>query len=333
MLSKDLETKLVVSGSYDPWYNLALEEYLLSGVIENQVILYLWQNDNTVVIGKNQNAWKECRWQQLEKDGGKLARRLSGGGAVYHDLGNLNFTFIMREAHFNLEDQLQVILDAVKKLGIDASFSGRNDLVAGGRKFSGNAFYQNGISALHHGTILIHSDIDKLTQYLMPAKTKLQSKGIDSVRSRVVNLIEVKKGLRVDEVRDAVIKAFSSNYGSVPAKESFSEMNTGLGSLYDKYKSWEWRFGETPEFEIDLQERFEWGSIEIGINLQEGCVHSVKVYSDAMDYTLASTVERVLEGLQFKAETIVCKLDQLLGDGKNISQLGDIRSWFARMEI
>ncbi|MGE5581860.1 MAG: lipoyl protein ligase domain-containing protein, partial [Bacillota bacterium] len=131
------EIILFDSGSFDPWYNLAVEEMLLDTVGENQCLLYLWQNQNTVVIGKNQNPWKECQTAVLEQEGGYLARRLSGGGAVFHDLGNLNFTFLMNRAGYNLQKQLGVILAAVKELGIPAEINGRNDLIAGGRKFSG----------------------------------------------------------------------------------------------------------------------------------------------------------------------------------------------------
>ena len=131
-----IQTRIIKSLSHDPWVNLAIEEHLLEQVTEDEVILYLWQNENTVVIGRNQNAWKECKHLDLEREGGKLARRLSGGGAVYHDLGNLNFTFIMNKKHYDLSKQLTVILQAVKKLGIKAEFSGRNDLVIEEKQFS-----------------------------------------------------------------------------------------------------------------------------------------------------------------------------------------------------
>ena len=131
-----------ISSSTNPYLNLAVEEYLLETVKPNQLILYLWQNERTVVIGKNQNAWKECRFQELEADGGHLARRLSGGGAVFHDLGNLNFTFLIPSSDYDLSKQMSVILEAVRSLGIDAQKSGRNDVTVDGKKFSGNAFCQ-----------------------------------------------------------------------------------------------------------------------------------------------------------------------------------------------
>lgn len=180
--------RFIVAQSKDPYKNLALEAWLFENGRQD-VWLYLWQNQHTVVIGRNQNAWKECRLSALEADGGKLARRGSGGGAVYHDVGNLNFTFILPRDVYDLRRQLGVILAAMERLGIPARFTGRNDLVTqDGAKFSGNAFQFSAHTALHHGTILVAADMGALSQYLAPSKAKLAAKGVDSVRSRVCNL-------------------------------------------------------------------------------------------------------------------------------------------------
>ncbi len=181
----------ILGSGVDPYANLALEEYLLTHIPDETVIPYLWQNQNTVVIGKNQNAWKECRFTDLEADQGHLARRLSGGGAVFHDLGNLNFTFLAHKEDYSVPKQLDVILEAVRSLGISAEKTGRNDVTADGRKFSGNAFYSNGVTEYHHGTLMVDVDKEKLSRYLNVSPKKLQSKGVDSVRSRVVNLREL----------------------------------------------------------------------------------------------------------------------------------------------
>ncbi|WP_205124845.1 lipoate--protein ligase family protein, partial [Akkermansia muciniphila] len=175
----------VAAPGTDPVENLALEAALLEQVLEGECILYLWQNQCTLVIGRNQNCQRECRLQLLEGDGGTLVRRLSGGGAVYHDLGNLNFTFLAREPVFHVAKQLSVILQAVQSLGINAQVSGRNDLTIEGRKFSGNAFYQMGERRYHHGTILVDVDGAKLKRYLNVSPEKLRSKGVQSVQSRV----------------------------------------------------------------------------------------------------------------------------------------------------
>ena len=162
--------KLYRGQSFDPFFNLAVEEYLLQNTDEGCCTLYLWQNQNTVVIGRNQNAFKECRTTLLEDEGGKLARRLSGGGAVFHDLGNLNFTFLVPTADYDLDKQLKVIELACEKLGVKVERSGRNDILADGRKFSGNAFYKNGPRAYHHGTLMVDVDREKMGRYLNPSK-------------------------------------------------------------------------------------------------------------------------------------------------------------------
>ena len=155
------QLRVYESSGFDPHKNLAAEKHLMDITPPGVCLLYLWQNQNTVVIGKNQNAWLECRTTLLAQEGGVLARRLSGGGAVFHDLGNLNFTFIMRKEDYDLDKQLAVIQKACAYAGIDAQKSGRNDLLADGRKFSGNAFYQNRTHAYHHGTLMVDVDRDK----------------------------------------------------------------------------------------------------------------------------------------------------------------------------
>ena len=233
-----------LSDQADPYYNLAVEQYLLETVEENCCILYLWQNSNTVVIGRNQNAWKECRTTLLEQEGGHLARRLSGGGAVFHDLGNLNFTFLVPTADYDVERQLSVICTACRELGIPAEISGRNDVVVEGRKFSGNAFYQNGGRAYHHGTLLIHVDTEKMGRYLSPSKAKLEAKGVESVRSRVVNLREYRPGLTCRQMEQQLIAAFESVYGlsAEPLSPDCLDQ-TYIDGLRRRNGSREWLYG------------------------------------------------------------------------------------------
>ena len=219
------KTRIVRSTSFDPWYNLALEEHLLRTIGPDQVVLYLWQNQGTVVIGRNQNAWKQCRCRELEADGKKLARRLSGGGAVYHDLGNLNFTFIMERRNYNLERQLGVILKAVGKQGIEAEFSGRNDIVVQGRKFSGNAFYFEELSAYHHGTILVDVDFEDMTRYLQVSQAKMRSKAIESVQARVVNLKSLNPDISIETMAAALAEAFVEVYGGEGRRKLFPDFS------------------------------------------------------------------------------------------------------------
>ena len=166
----------IESGQFHPYKNLAVEEYLLLHCEPQECILYLWQNQNTVVIGRNQNAWKECKVDSLEENGGHLARRLSGGGAVYHDLGNLNFTFLVSKENYSIDRQLEVIVKAVQKLGAKAEKSGRNDILIDGKKFSGNAFYEQEQHCYHHGTLMMNVNKEMLSKYLTVSKEKLQSK-------------------------------------------------------------------------------------------------------------------------------------------------------------
>ena len=199
---------MVESTSFNPWLNLAIEEYLVENVKDNEVILYLWQNKDTVVIGSNQNPWKECNIEKMKDGDIKLARRLSGGGAVFHDVGNLNFTFLMGKDLYNQDQQLRVILDAVNSYGFNAEFSGRNDILIDGRKFSGNAYFFGDTSSYHHGTLLVDADMLKLTEYLNPSKQKIVSNGVDSVKSRVVNLKSIKDSITIEDLKSSLVKSF-----------------------------------------------------------------------------------------------------------------------------
>lgn len=297
--------RLYESGSHDPYYNLAVEQHLLETVGEGACILYLWQNQNTVVIGKNQNAWKECRTTLLEQEGGHLARRLSGGGAVFHDLGNLNFTFLVPQADYDLDRQLTVIQEAVRSLGIQAERSGRNDVLAEGRKFSGNAFYKNGIQAYHHGTLLVDVDTQRMSRYLNPSKAKLQSKGVDSVRSRVVNLRELNPDITIPGLKAALAEAFSRVYGLPLAQIAPETLDAGaIEALRRRNESWEWLYGKKIPFTFDCEGRFPWGGVQIQAQVENGVVRQAKIYTDAMDCFLAPRLEQALTGCRFSREAL-----------------------------
>ncbi|SET17312.1 lipoate--protein ligase [Anaerobranca gottschalkii] len=333
MLNQSLTTKIYFSPSKDPWYNLALEEYLLDSVKKNEIYLYLWQNQNTVVIGRNQNPWKECRCEVLENSGGKLARRLSGGGAVYHDLGNLNFTFIMDKDLYDLSKQLKVIIDSVKIFGIDAEFSGRNDITVNGKKFSGNAYYFRGNAAYHHGTILVDTDFDKLTSYLQVSKEKIISKGIDSVQSRVVNLKNINPNITIEKMSDLLKKTFLGNYGG-DGEEIEINNTEKIELLYNKYSSWEWRYGQTPSFDIVLSNKFDWGSIELGLQLKDGFIRSSKIYSDSLEVDFMETISSELIGLPLNLEKIAQKLNSFndIDNNKDII-IKDLCYWLKHKSI
>lgn len=295
----------VASSTLDPYYNLALEEHLLSRVPRSGCILYLWQNQHTVVIGRNQNPWAECRTALLQADGGHLARRLSGGGAVYHDLGNLNFTFLCAEENYDLQKQLSVIKNAVKLAGIDAEFSGRNDLLTDGRKFSGNAFYHAKGAAYHHGTLLIRTDADRLQRYLSPPKAKLEAKGIASVRSRVVNLSELSPDLTCETMKKYMVQAFSEIYGGTPVELALTEADRqAVTQLKSRYESQDWLFGKPIPFSCSLEGHFSFGSLQLQLFVENGVICSVQVYTDAMDADLPQKLSAVLSHCPFQADAM-----------------------------
>lgn len=293
------------SGSLDPFLNLAIEQHLLDTVEGGCCLLYLWQNQNTVVVGKNQNPWAECRVSLLEEEGGHLARRLSGGGAVFHDLGNLNFTFLVPTEDYDLQKQQRVLLEACRSFGVPAELSGRNDLTADGRKFSGNAFYHNGPRSYHHGTLLVDVDGAKLARYLTPSKAKLESKGVPSVRSRVVNLKELCPSITVDGLKQALVNAFESVYGLESVPRVFSEAEERrIAELREQYSSWAWRFGQRLPFTCRAAGRFPWGGVEIQLQVNEGVIRRAAVYSDDMDFAFPPALEAALAGCAFRRDAL-----------------------------
>ena len=289
----------------DPYRNIALEKYLLDNLQPGDCVLYLWQNKNTVVIGRNQNAWAECRTTLLEEEGGKLARRLSGGGAVYHDLGNLNFTFLLKDEDYDVDRQLSVIQTALAGLGLQAEKSGRNDLLVEGRKFSGNAFFHRNGNAYHHGTLLVSANMEKLSRYLTPPKAKLEAKGVASVRSRVANLTEFVPELTCDSLRTYMADAFSRVYGlPCNAMEFDSNANEVIEKDRQMLCSWEWLFGSRLPFSFSCEQKFDWGWIQLQLQVESGVVAQAQVYSDSMDWTVADTVAQSLKKQKFNLEAL-----------------------------
>ncbi|MBF1014968.1 MAG: lipoate--protein ligase family protein [Lachnospiraceae bacterium] len=216
--------KYICSENTSPYYNLALERSLFDFVDEDTVILYLWQNSHTIVIGKNQNAYAECKVDEFIKDGGTLARRPSGGGAVYHDLGNLNFSIICNESIAKEHTYQRIVKEALGYFDIVSEFNGRNDLTVDDKKFSGNAFYVKDDVLCQHGTILINSDFKELSKYLTPDISKLERNHVKSVESRVVNLSEISDKITVESMKEAMIKATNAvRLGKVTTESKVKE--------------------------------------------------------------------------------------------------------------
>lgn len=293
--------------SFDPYVNLATEKCLLDANRADSIILYLWQNDNTVVIGKGQNPWAECRCQELEENGGKLARRISGGGAVYHDLGNLNFTFIMSHEDYDIERQHAVIARACEMAGIKCEVSGRNDLLVDGRKFSGSAFYHTKWKSFHHGTILVDTNKDKMKEYLTPPAAKLESKGVKSVKSRVVNLKEINPELTISNMKKYMIAAFEEVYGMKAGYFPRPEANA-IKALATEYSSWKYRYGIPYPFSVSFNGHFEWGNIQTQFYVRDGIIDTVQSYHDSLDYELSHKIFRALYRSKFEVKEMKKRL-------------------------
>lgn len=296
---------IMLTSETNPHKNLAVETALMEAIRPGDFCMYLWQNKHTVVIGRNQNAWKECRCELLKQEEGTLARRSSGGGAVYHDLGNLNFTFAASPERYDLHAQLALIISALETVGIKAEFSGRNDITVDGKKFSGNAFKHTQNCSMQHGTLLISVNMALLSRYLRPPESKLKAKGIQSVRARVTNLSELCPTLTIDVMRALLTTAFKKKMGGA---DELDPSSLDISKIYPLYSSWDWNYGETPRFDISLENRFPWGGVEILLSLANGKVEAAQVYTDAMDETLADKIKAALSGADYGA----CLADKLM---------------------
>ncbi len=303
--------QVCISDCLDPYENLALEKQLFDTVENDCCILYLWQNKDTVVIGKNQNPWAECKCSLLEEEGIRLARRLSGGGAVFHDLGNLNFTFICHSENYDLARQMSVIANACSLAGIDTELSGRNDILANGRKFSGNAFYKSNGRSYHHGTILIDADTERMSRYLTPSTAKLEAKGVKSVRSRVVNLKEFSPTLTVDKMKQNMILAFGKVYQLEPIVINTID-KTSVSLKAAEFQSWKFVYGTPIPCTLSCEKRFDLGTINLRLQIKSGVIEALEVYTDAMDHELPDKIKAAILGVAFDRGSVLAALTEKL---------------------
>ena len=306
----------IITDCTNPYVNLAAEELLTMNGGPDEVILYLWQNANTVVIGKNQNPWRECKVEAMEENGAHLARRLSGGGAVYHDLGNLNFTIIAPQDLYSVPKQNQVILQAVEDLGIHAEVTGRNDLTIEGAKFSGHAYYSSHGRCYHHGTLMMDVNFDDLSNYLQVSKAKLKSHGVQSVRSRVTNLSTYRPDINKDMLCHSLIKSFVNVYGGTPDSRPALNPDTdpALAELVKKYSSEEWRYGRRIPFDVELDERRSWGNINAQLSMKGETIQEARLYSDSLDTTVFPELEGLLAGRNYTRSSLEELKDHLPAD-------------------
>lgn len=293
-----------VTESHDGWQNLAVDEYLLNSLRPGELCLLLYVNENAVILGKNQNPWAECDLEKMRTDGVQLVRRCTGGGAVFHDSGNLNYSFIAHESRYDEPRQMALILHVLKSFGINAKRSGRNDLTAEERKFSGTAYCTKGDNRQQHGTLLINADLTRLSNYLTVAPQKLESKGVKSVRSRVVNLRELSPGITVGAVAAALEKAFTVEYGEAVALVLDTEAERDVTELFERNRSWAWQLGKAPAFDYTYENRFEWGMARLCINIKNGMITGARLYIDALDTNLPEKISSALHGQKFSLPDI-----------------------------
>ena len=297
--------KIFESPIVDPYRNIAAEKHLTKAVGEGEMILFLWQNRRTVVIGKNQNLRAECRVERLLRDGGHPARRLSGGGAVYHDEGNLNVSFIARKPDYDTVRQTNVLLKAVRRLGVPAERTGRNDLTADGRKFSGHAYYEKGSRACHHACVMMAVDEEALSRYLTVSSDKLASHGVPSVRSRVVNLRDYVPDICRETLSLAIREAAEEEYGLTAAA---GDPSVWQEETVQKDAAWlaseAWLYGRNIPFTADYEARFSWGSLRLQVQVNEGRIRDAVCFSDVMDEAFPAAVQASLQGVPFDSVAV-----------------------------
>ncbi len=328
-----VKTKIFVSSSTDPWFNLATEDWIFQDLEGLDQVLFLWRNRESVVIGRSQNPWVECRLDQMQQDGVQLARRQSGGGAVYHDLGNTNFTFLSKKPDYDKRRNLNMVIAALKSLGVEAQFSGRNDLLTTEpkpRKISGNAFKEKADRAFHHGTLLINADLNRLNNYLNPSKKKMEAKGVASVRSRVANLTEFNPDMNHELVCQAIMDEFNSFYQSEALCVSLApDQLKGIAKLDERYqhlKSWDWRFGQTLPFTHQFDHRFDWGLVDVQLVVKKAVIEQVKIYTDALQLDWLESVEQALVAKPYHPDSAMVLLPELAGsDGREYA--GEFCHW------
>ncbi|WHY68304.1 lipoate--protein ligase [Neobacillus sp. SuZ13] len=296
-------------GVTDPQINLAIEEYALKNLDINETYLLFYINEPSIIIGKNQNTIEEINTEYVEGNGIKVVRRLSGGGAVYHDLGNLNFSFITKddgESFHNFRKFTEPVVTALKKLGINAELSGRNDIEVGGRKISGNAQFSTKGRMFSHGTLMLNSEIENVVSALKVKKDKIESKGIKSVRSRVANISEfLTERMEIGEFRSLLLKNIFEGQEEIPeyilTKEDWEKIHQ---LSKERYQNWDWNYGRSPKFNLQHSHRFPVGSIDVRLEVNKGVIENCKIYGDFFGVGDVSEIEEKLTGTRYEKNEI-----------------------------
>ncbi len=304
--------RVYLSKETDPYYNVATEYQLLTEAT-NDTYLFLWQNNPTVIFGRNQNIFAEADTNYLKNNNILPVRRFSGGGAVFQDLGNLNFTFITKENNANIQKYLSVIKRAVSSFNIDCSFSGRNDLLSNGKKFSGHAYFTNDDNYLYHGTIMLDVNLDMLTKALKPSYLKLKSKGIDSVRSRVINLKEINKDLNKEKMINSLIQSFISEFGKIE-KPIYIDKKSFKAPMFNKIITDQWIYDESPQFSITVERKVFDGNVRLLVDVENGKIKNIKILSDSLFAYNYEKCEKNLINVEFKEDIIFNYIEKFMKD-------------------
>ncbi|GLJ03857.1 MULTISPECIES: lipoate--protein ligase [Bacillus] len=301
---------------YDPMINLAIEEYCLKYLDPEETYLLFYINQPSIIIGKNQNTIEEINTKYVEDNGIKVVRRLSGGGAVYHDKGNLNFSFITKDdgdSFHNFKKFTEPVIKALEKLGVKAELSGRNDIMADGRKISGNAQFATRGRIFSHGTLLFDSEIEHVVSALNVKKEKIESKGIKSIRSRVANISELMdQKMTTEEFRKILLSYIFDTNGDVPQYRLTEKDWEKIHEISrDRYQKWEWNYGRSPKFNLQHSKRFSAGSIDLRLEVKKGMIQDCKIFGDFFGVGDIADIEKRLIGQQYDRKTISDVLEDM----------------------
>ena len=298
---------------HDPAVNLALEEYVLRSAQTEEDFLLFYINTPSIIIGRHQNTLEEINRSYVDQHGIYVVRRLSGGGAVYHDLGNLNFSFITnysRDNFQNFRKFTEPVVRSLAKLGVSAELSGRNDILVDGRKVSGNAQYISKNRMVSHGTLLFNTDLSHVSDALNVQASKISSKGIKSVRSRVANISEfLNHPMHIESFRDHVLGTCFEGIVEIPVFSLNKQDWAAIHQLADeRYRSWEWTYGRSPDFNVQKKQRFPGGEIDARLDVKQGMIQSVKFYGDFFAEAETEGLERLMAGVRYNHTDIALAL-------------------------
>ena len=292
--------RYIESTSTNPYFNLALEEYVFDYLPTDESYFMLWQNANTIVIGKYQNAAEEINQQFVDENHIRVARRLSGGGAVYHDMGNLNFTFIVDQeaaADFNFKVFVVPIIETLKKFGVAAEFNGRNDITIDGQKFSGNSQYCKRGRVMHHGCIMLDSNLTSVADALKVKEAKFTSKNAKSVRSRVTTInANAPQPITMDQFKTALKEHILGDGSITPYHLTEEDLAVIEKIQKEKYETWEWNYGRAVEYTMVREEKFPAGLVTVHMTAENGRIMDIGLFGDFFGNGDIADLERGLAG-------------------------------------